>query len=84
VSDLRVIPLDGIPAVEAGDDLAVLLADATERAGGLEDGDVVVVDGQSRLTPGARVSVLRSAGDTARTRAVPTDSANGVIPVTPQ
>jgi multidrug efflux system membrane fusion protein len=51
---------------------------------GLEDGDVVVVDGQSRLTPGARVSVLRSAGDTARTRAVPTDSANGVIPVTPQ
>jgi coenzyme F420-0:L-glutamate ligase/coenzyme F420-1:gamma-L-glutamate ligase len=43
VSDLHVIPLDGIPAVEAGDDLAVLLAGAAERAGGLEDGDVVVV-----------------------------------------
>jgi coenzyme F420-0:L-glutamate ligase/coenzyme F420-1:gamma-L-glutamate ligase len=43
VSDLRVIPLDGIPAVEAGDDLVALLADAAERAGGLEEGDVVVV-----------------------------------------
>jgi coenzyme F420-0:L-glutamate ligase/coenzyme F420-1:gamma-L-glutamate ligase len=43
VSDLRVIPLDGIPAVEAGDDLVALLADAAGRAGGIEDGDVVVV-----------------------------------------
>jgi len=41
---------------------------------GLKDGDVVVVDGQSRLTPGARVVVLRASGDTARTRAVPTES----------
>jgi coenzyme F420-0:L-glutamate ligase / coenzyme F420-1:gamma-L-glutamate ligase len=43
VTDLRLIPLDGVPAVEAGDDLAAVLADAADRAGGLEDGDVIVV-----------------------------------------
>ena len=37
------IALEGVPALEAGDDLAALLAKAAERAGGLEDGDVVVV-----------------------------------------
>jgi multidrug efflux system membrane fusion protein len=47
---------------------------------GLKDGDIVVVDGQSRLTPGARVSVLREGGVTARTRAVPTDPATATIP----
>ncbi len=51
---------------------------------GLKDGDVVVVDGQSRLTPGARVSVLRDSGDTARTRAVPTEPASPVPAVPPQ
>jgi coenzyme F420-0:L-glutamate ligase / coenzyme F420-1:gamma-L-glutamate ligase len=39
----RVLPLEGIPEIEAGDDLAALLADAAARAGGLEDADVVVV-----------------------------------------
>jgi multidrug efflux system membrane fusion protein len=39
---------------------------------GLQDGEVVVVDGQSRLNPGTRVSVLRESGDTARTRMVST------------
>jgi coenzyme F420-0:L-glutamate ligase/coenzyme F420-1:gamma-L-glutamate ligase len=44
VSDgVRVIPLAGIPEVEDGDDLVALLADAAERAGGLESGDVLVV-----------------------------------------
>ena len=37
------IPLAGVPAVGEGDDLAVLLGDAAARAGGLEEGDVVVV-----------------------------------------
>jgi coenzyme F420-0:L-glutamate ligase/coenzyme F420-1:gamma-L-glutamate ligase len=41
--ELRVFALAGIPEVEEGDDLAGLLADAAERAGGLADGDVVVV-----------------------------------------
>jgi coenzyme F420-0:L-glutamate ligase/coenzyme F420-1:gamma-L-glutamate ligase len=39
VSEVRVIPLAGIPAVGAGDDLAALIAEAAE----LEHGDVVVV-----------------------------------------
>ncbi len=40
---LRVFPLEGIPEIEAGDDLGALLAAAADQAGGLEDGDVVVV-----------------------------------------
>jgi coenzyme F420-0:L-glutamate ligase/coenzyme F420-1:gamma-L-glutamate ligase len=41
--DVRIIPLLGLPELDAGDDLGALLAQATERAGGLEAGDVVVV-----------------------------------------
>ena len=37
------IGLAGLPELEAGDDLGLLLADACARAGGLEHGDVVVV-----------------------------------------
>jgi coenzyme F420-0:L-glutamate ligase / coenzyme F420-1:gamma-L-glutamate ligase len=42
-SELRVIPLAGIPEIEDGDDLAGLLLGAAERAGGFEDADVLVV-----------------------------------------
>jgi coenzyme F420-0:L-glutamate ligase/coenzyme F420-1:gamma-L-glutamate ligase len=41
--EIRVIPLTGLPELEAGDDLAALLAGAASRVGGLEAGDVVVV-----------------------------------------
>jgi coenzyme F420-0:L-glutamate ligase/coenzyme F420-1:gamma-L-glutamate ligase len=41
--EIRVIPLQGIPELEEGDDLAALLAEAAERAGGLESDDVLVV-----------------------------------------
>jgi len=41
--EIRVIPLTGLPELQQGDDLAALLAEAVGRAGGLEDGDVVVV-----------------------------------------
>jgi coenzyme F420-0:L-glutamate ligase/coenzyme F420-1:gamma-L-glutamate ligase len=41
--EVRVIPLGGIPELVEGDDLGALLAEAAERAGGLHDGDVVVV-----------------------------------------
>jgi multidrug efflux system membrane fusion protein len=37
---------------------------------GLRDGEVVVVDGQSRLNPGSHVAILRESGDTARARPV--------------
>jgi coenzyme F420-0:L-glutamate ligase/coenzyme F420-1:gamma-L-glutamate ligase len=40
---VSVIPLEGLPELEASDDLGRLLHAAAERAGGLEDGDVVVV-----------------------------------------
>ena len=43
MSEVRLMPLEGIPDVEPGVDLAKLLGDAIERAGGLEAGDVVVV-----------------------------------------
>ena len=43
MTELRVFPLEGIPEVEAGDDLGALLAAAADRAGGLADGDVLVV-----------------------------------------
>jgi len=41
--EYRVFGLDGIPELEPGDDLAARLGEAAARAGGLEDGDVVVV-----------------------------------------
>jgi coenzyme F420-0:L-glutamate ligase / coenzyme F420-1:gamma-L-glutamate ligase len=41
--EVRVFPLLGIPELEEGDDLAALLVEAAHRAGGLQDGDVVVV-----------------------------------------
>ena len=40
---IQVLPLEGIPEVRPGDDLASLLVDALERAGGLREGDVLVV-----------------------------------------
>jgi coenzyme F420-0:L-glutamate ligase/coenzyme F420-1:gamma-L-glutamate ligase len=43
VTDVRVIPLRGIPEVREGDDVGGLLAAAAERTGGLVGGDVLVV-----------------------------------------
>jgi coenzyme F420-0:L-glutamate ligase / coenzyme F420-1:gamma-L-glutamate ligase len=43
VQEIRVIPLTGIPEVGPGDDLGALVGDAVQGAGGLENGDVVVV-----------------------------------------
>ena len=42
-AEIRVIPLEGIPEIEDGDDLAGLLLAAAERASGFEDADVLVV-----------------------------------------
>ena len=41
--EIRILPLSGLPEIRTGDDLGTLLADAVERAGGLEEGDVLVV-----------------------------------------
>jgi coenzyme F420-0:L-glutamate ligase/coenzyme F420-1:gamma-L-glutamate ligase len=43
VGEIRIIPLTGIPEVGPGDDLGALVGDAVERAGSLEEGDVLVV-----------------------------------------
>ena len=43
MNEIRIVPLTAIPEVGEGDDLAALVGDAVERAGGLEEGDVVVV-----------------------------------------
>lgn len=43
VREVRVIPLEGVPEIEEGDDLAGLLLEAAGRACGLEDADVLVV-----------------------------------------
>ena len=43
MTQISVLPLEGVPEVGEGDDLAALLAEAAGRAGGLEHGDVVVV-----------------------------------------
>jgi coenzyme F420-0:L-glutamate ligase/coenzyme F420-1:gamma-L-glutamate ligase len=43
VSGVTIVPLEGLPELDDGDDLAALLADAAVRAGGLRDADVVVV-----------------------------------------
>jgi coenzyme F420-0:L-glutamate ligase/coenzyme F420-1:gamma-L-glutamate ligase len=43
VSEVRVIPLRGIPEVREGDDLGAMLAAAAQQVGGLEDRDVLVV-----------------------------------------
>ena len=43
MNEVRVVPVPGVPEVRPGDDLGVLLGDGVARAGGLEEGDVVVV-----------------------------------------
>jgi coenzyme F420-0:L-glutamate ligase/coenzyme F420-1:gamma-L-glutamate ligase len=43
VKQIRAFGLEGLPEIDEGDDLAVLVAEAAGRAEGLEDGDVVVV-----------------------------------------
>jgi coenzyme F420-0:L-glutamate ligase/coenzyme F420-1:gamma-L-glutamate ligase len=43
LSEVRILPLEGIPEIREGDDLGALIAAAVERTRGLMDGDVVVV-----------------------------------------
>ncbi len=63
MTELRVIPVEGIPELEAGADLAALIAGSAE----LEDGDVVVI---------AQKAVSKSEGRTVRLEDVePSDEA---------
>ena len=64
-----VTPLEGIPEIRPGDDLAALVGDALERAGGLAEGDAVVVaqkavskaEGRVEETADPRALVFREA-----------------------
>ena len=66
--ELRVFALRGIPELRAGDDLGELIAQAAARAGGLADGDVVVVAQKAVSKVEGRVIAL--AGIEASPRAV--------------
>jgi coenzyme F420-0:L-glutamate ligase/coenzyme F420-1:gamma-L-glutamate ligase len=73
---LSIIPLTGLPEVRPGDDLAALLGDAVERAGGIEDGDVLVVaqkivskaEGRVEQTDDVLAVILREARAVRRRR----------------
>jgi coenzyme F420-0:L-glutamate ligase/coenzyme F420-1:gamma-L-glutamate ligase len=43
MAGVEILPLAGIPEIREGDDLGRLLGEAVERAGGLVEGDVIVV-----------------------------------------
>ena len=66
--EVRVIPLVGIPELEAGDDLARLLAEACGRVGGIEHGDVVVVAQKAVSKVEGRVVQLSDVEPSARAR----------------
>ena len=73
---VSIIPLTGLPEVQPGDDLAALLGDAVERAGGLEEGDVLVVaqkavskaEGRVEQTDDVVAAILREARAVRRRR----------------
>jgi len=76
VGEIRIIPLTGIREVGRGDDLRALVGDAVERAGGLEEGDVLVVahkvvskaEGRVEQTDDVLAVILREARAVRRRR----------------
>ena len=73
MSELRVIPLDGIPPVEEGDDLAALCAAAAGRLGGLADGDVLVIAQKAVSKAEGRVVALEDVEASALARTIAAD-----------
>jgi coenzyme F420-0:L-glutamate ligase/coenzyme F420-1:gamma-L-glutamate ligase len=86
---MTITPLTGIPEVEPGNDLAGLLGDAVERAGGLAEGDVLVVahkvvskaEGRLECADDEREVVLREARAVRRQRGplVIAETAHGFV-----
>jgi coenzyme F420-0:L-glutamate ligase/coenzyme F420-1:gamma-L-glutamate ligase len=68
VTEVRVIGLEGLPELRSGDDLAALLHEAAERAGGLERGDVLVVAQKAVSKVEGRVVRLDDVEPSARAR----------------
>ena len=69
-SVVSVIPLEGLPELEPSDDLGLLLHEAAARAGGLVDGDVVVVAQKAVSKVEGRVVALVDVEPTERARAL--------------
>ncbi len=72
--EVRVIGLPGMPELEAGDDLAALIVEATKRAAGLEPGDVVVVAQKAVSKVEGRVVDLREIEPSERARELAGDA----------
>jgi coenzyme F420-0:L-glutamate ligase/coenzyme F420-1:gamma-L-glutamate ligase len=72
--ELRVIPLRGLPELEEGDDLAALLLEAAARAGGFENGDVLVVAQKAVSKVEGRVVSLSGIEPSERARELAGDS----------
>jgi coenzyme F420-0:L-glutamate ligase / coenzyme F420-1:gamma-L-glutamate ligase len=70
---VTVLPLRGLPELRDGDDLAALLADAAERAGGLRDADVVVVAQKAVSKVEGRVARLEDVAASERARSLAAD-----------
>jgi coenzyme F420-0:L-glutamate ligase/coenzyme F420-1:gamma-L-glutamate ligase len=73
-AEVRVIPLHGIGELETGDDLGALLAEAAQRAGGLEPGDVLVVAQKAVSKVEGRVVQLEGVEPSARALELAGDS----------
>lgn len=71
--EVRVIPLRGIPELEEGDDLGARLVDATERAGGLEPLDIVVVAQKAVSKVEGRIVSLSEVEPSAKARELAAD-----------
>jgi len=63
---VEVIPLRGLPALREGDDLAAALVAGADRAGGLRDGDIVVVAQKAVSKVEGRVVALEGIEPSAR------------------
>jgi coenzyme F420-0:L-glutamate ligase / coenzyme F420-1:gamma-L-glutamate ligase len=64
MTGVEILPLAGIPELREGDDLGSLVGDAIERAGGLEEGDVVVVAHKAVSKAEGRVAHVAPEGHT--------------------
>jgi coenzyme F420-0:L-glutamate ligase / coenzyme F420-1:gamma-L-glutamate ligase len=73
MSGISVLPLEGIPEVREGDDLAALLGDAATRAGGFQPGDVLVVAQKVVSKAEGRVVALDEIEPSAQARALAAD-----------
>jgi coenzyme F420-0:L-glutamate ligase/coenzyme F420-1:gamma-L-glutamate ligase len=89
MTEIRVLAVPGVPDVRPGDDLGTLLSAGVERAGGLEQGDIVVVahkvvsKAESRVerTDDAEKVILREAKAVRRRRGdfVIAETAHGFV-----